>query len=99
MTAIIIDIGTLIVRAPDICGNRPRIAGTRLTVGRIATLWKQGLDAEQIWNEYPHLKLEQIYAALAYYHANKGEIEAILDNDDADYERLMALHYSQQESE
>jgi uncharacterized protein (DUF433 family) len=69
MTAAIVDIGTLIVRDPDICGNRPRIAGTRITVGRMATLWKQGLNAEQVQDEYPHLKLEQIYAALAYYLA------------------------------
>ncbi|MEE3719822.1 DUF433 domain-containing protein [Tumidithrix elongata RA019] len=33
MTVTIVDIGTPIVRDPDICGNRPRIAGTRMTVG------------------------------------------------------------------
>jgi uncharacterized protein (DUF433 family) len=98
MTTNIVDIGTLIVRDPDICGDRPRIAGTRMTVGWVGTLWKQGLDGEQILHEYPHLKLEQIYAALAYYHANKEEIEAILAKDDEEYERLMKLHYSQQES-
>lgn len=91
MTATIIDIGTLIVRSPEICGNRPRIAGTRMTVGRIATLWQQGLNAEQIQDEYPHLKLEQIYAALAYYHANKAEIEALLAKDLADYEKYRQM--------
>ncbi|MFN4856600.1 MAG: DUF433 domain-containing protein, partial [Pseudanabaena sp.] len=34
MTATIFNIGTLIVCDPDICGNRPRIANTRITVGR-----------------------------------------------------------------
>ena len=86
MTLTIVDIGTLIVCSPDICGNRPRIARTRITVGRIATLWQQGLNAEQIQDEYPHLKLEQIYAALAYYHANKAEIDASLAKDLMDYE-------------
>jgi hypothetical protein len=42
-----IDIGTLIACDADICGDRPRIAGTRITVGRIATLWKQGLTPER----------------------------------------------------
>ena len=51
MTATVIDIGTLIISSPETCGNRPRIAGTRITVGRIATLWKQGLNAEAIQNE------------------------------------------------
>ena len=39
----VIEIGKLIERSPETCGNRPRIAGTRITVGRIATLWKQGV--------------------------------------------------------
>jgi uncharacterized protein (DUF433 family) len=94
MTTTITNIGTLIVRSPETCGNRPRIAGTRITVGRIAALWKQGIDAEEIQNEYPHLELAKIYAALAYYHANREEIEQLLVQDQADYERYSQL-YSQ----
>lgn len=33
--ATVVDIGTLIVRTPDIRGGRPRIAGTGVTVRRI----------------------------------------------------------------
>jgi hypothetical protein len=33
----VIEIGKLIERSSETCGNRPRIAGTRITVGRIAT--------------------------------------------------------------
>lgn len=97
MTATMVDIGTLIVRSPDICGNRPRIAKTRMTVGRIATLWQQGLNAEQIQDEYPHLKLEQIYAALAYYHANKPEIDESLTKDLMDYENYRKVFSQKQE--
>jgi uncharacterized protein (DUF433 family) len=96
MTATIVDIGMLIVRSPEMCGDRPRIVGTRITVGQLATLWKQGLSAEQIQYEYPHLKLDQIYAGLAYYHANKEEIEAILAKDIADYEKYQEI-YSQKQ--
>jgi hypothetical protein len=64
---------------------------------RIA-LWKQGLNAEQIQHEYPHLKLEQIYAALAYYHANKEEIEALSAKDLADYDKYRQL-FSQKQTE
>ena len=42
MTAII-DIGTLIVRTPETCGNRPRIGGTRVSVQRIVVWHKRGL--------------------------------------------------------
>jgi uncharacterized protein (DUF433 family) len=97
MPTTIVDIGTLIIRTPDVCGDRPRIADTSVTVGRIATLWKSGQNAEEIAREIEHLSLAQVYAALTYYHANREEIDQILARDDADYERLMALHYSDKE--
>jgi uncharacterized protein (DUF433 family) len=96
MTAV--DIGTLIIRSPEICGNRPRIAGTRMTVGRIATLWQQGLSTENIQSEYPHLKLAQIYAALAYYHANRDAIDQALAQDQADYEQCSQMYSQPKES-
>ena len=60
------------------CGGRIRIDGTRITVSRIATLYRLGLTAEEIATTYSHLSLGQVYAALAYYHANLAEIEAEL---------------------
>jgi uncharacterized protein (DUF433 family) len=84
----ITDIGTLIVRTPDTCGNRPRIVGTRVSVQRIAAWYKMGLNAEEIANRIGHLTLAQVYAALAYYHANKDEIEAYLAAEAAEYNRL-----------
>ena len=92
MTATIIDIGTLIVRDPEICGNRPRITGTRITVGRIATLWKQGLTPEEIAENWGYLRMAQVYAALTYYHANRAEIEQVLQQDREDYDRLYTEH-------
>ncbi len=92
MAATIFDIGTLIVRSPDICGDRPRIAGTRITVGRIATLWKQGLTPEEIADNWGYLSMAQVYAALTYYHANREEIEQSLKRDREDYDQLYAEH-------
>lgn len=71
-----VDIGTLIVRTPGTCGGRPRIAGTRMSVRSIAIDYKAGMTPEKIAEEFPHLTLAQIYAGLAYYHANKDEVEA-----------------------
>ena len=73
MTAII-DIGTLNVRTPETCGNRPRIGGTRVSVQRIVVWHKRGLTPEEIRNRFGHLNLAQIHAALAYYYANQDEI-------------------------
>jgi uncharacterized protein (DUF433 family) len=72
----LMDIGTLIVRSDDIRGGRPRIAGTGVTVRRIAEWYKLGLTPREIADRLEHLTLAQVYAALTYYHANQSEIEA-----------------------
>lgn len=79
---------TMLVRSPEVCGGRLRIDGTRITVERIATLYKQGQSAEDIARTYPHLSLSQVYAALAYYHANREEVEAALAAADTQYDEL-----------
>jgi uncharacterized protein (DUF433 family) len=71
-----IDIGTLIVQTPEICGGRPRIAGTRITVQNVAIDFNAGMQAEAIVSERTHLTQAQVYAALAYYYANKETIDA-----------------------
>ena len=83
-----VDVGTLIVRTPEIRGGRPRIAGTGITVQRIVGWYKLGLSAEEIANQIPHLTLAQVYAAMAYYHANRDEIEQALAMEDAEAEQL-----------
>ncbi|MBF2016738.1 MAG: DUF433 domain-containing protein [Rivularia sp. T60_A2020_040] len=82
------DIGTLIVRTSGICGGRPSIAETRISVQRIAAWYKIGLNAEEIVERMGNVSLAQVYAALTYYHANKEEIEAYIAAEKTDYERL-----------
>jgi len=85
-----VNIGTFISSYPKIHEGCPIIAGTGVTVRRIAADYKMGLSAEEIVKEIPHLTLAQIYAALAYYHANQAEIEADLAFQEAEAERLEA---------
>jgi uncharacterized protein (DUF433 family) len=84
------DIGQFIVSSPDIRRGRPRIAGTGVTVQRIVSWYKLGLSPEEIADEVGHLSLAQVYAALAYYHANREQIEAALAADEAEAEALEA---------
>jgi uncharacterized protein (DUF433 family) len=84
----IADIGTLIVTDSTIRSGRPRIAGTGVTVARIVSWYKLGLNPEEIADEFGHLSLAQVYAALAYYHSNQNDIEADLANDDREGARL-----------
>lgn len=85
------EIGTMIDRNPHIRGGRPKIAGTGLTVRRIVGWYKIGMSPEEIALEYSHLKLAQVHAALAYYHANRDEIEVEIAQDEAS-----AVHWERQ---
>ena len=91
--ATVTDIGTLIVQTPGVRGARPHVAGTGVTVRRIVGLYKAGLSSEEIADEFGHLSLAQVYAALAYYHANRDEIEADLAAEETEAERLEQEHY------
>lgn len=83
-----VEIGSLIDRDPKIRGGRPKIAGTGVTVMRIAGWYKMGQTPEEIAEGYGHLNLAQVHAALAYYHANAEEIEADLAEEEALAEQL-----------
>jgi uncharacterized protein (DUF433 family) len=77
----VVEIGTLIVQTPEVCGGRPRIAGTGVSVRRVAGWYRMGLEPEEIADELGHLTLAQVHAALAYYHANRAAIDADLAAD------------------
>jgi uncharacterized protein (DUF433 family) len=82
------DIGNLISQTPDICGGRARIAGTGVSVRRIVLWDREGLTPEEIINQIPHLTLAQVYAALAYYHANRDQLDVEIAAEDVDSGRL-----------
>lgn len=71
-----------ISKTPGLCGGRACIAGHRIRVMDIVALhdhWKQ--TPAEITAAYPGITLADVYAALAYYHDNRDEIEA--DFEDA----------------
>lgn len=83
-----VDIGTLITRVPHLRGGRPIIAGTGVSVRRIALLHKSGNTPQEIADNWGYLSLAQVYAALTYYYANRDEIEADLAAEAVEAERL-----------
>lgn len=82
------EIGSVISRRPEIRGGRPCIAGTGVSVRRIAQWHNMGLIPEEIVGKLRHLSLAQVHAALAYYFANKAEIDADLEAEDREAEAL-----------
>jgi uncharacterized protein (DUF433 family) len=87
-----IDIGTLITTTPGLHGGCPHIVGKGITVRRIVTWYKRGLNAEEICDRIGTTTLAEIYAALAYYHANTEAIEADIADEKAAADRLEQLH-------
>jgi uncharacterized protein (DUF433 family) len=87
-TQAVVEIGDLVTRSPGICGGRPRIRGTSVSVHRIVGWYKLGLGAEAIARKIGHRALRDVSTALAYYHANAEEIERLLAEEAEDYERL-----------
>lgn len=66
----------LISTDPRVRNGRPCIAGTSVEVAVLAIAKVvHGLSPEEIAADY-ELSLPQVYAALAYYYANKKEIDA-----------------------
>jgi len=92
-----IEIGSLIARAPGIKNGSPHIVGTGVLVRTIAGLYQQGLLPEEIASEFGHLNLAQVYAALAYYHANREAMDAEITEEEVEAARLEHEHCSKLE--
>jgi uncharacterized protein (DUF433 family) len=86
------EIGSLISRRPEIRCGRPCVAGTGVSVRRIAQWHNMGLIPEEIVRKFGHLSLAQVHAALAYYYANQAEIDADLEAEAQETEALEAQH-------
>ena len=50
----------------DILAGKPIIKGTRISVELILELLSSGMSVQDIIKEYPHLKKEDVLAALSY---------------------------------
>jgi uncharacterized protein (DUF433 family) len=93
--ATVTDIGSLISRRAEIRGGRPCIAGTGVSVRRIAQWYNMGRIPEEIVREISHLSLAQVHAALAYYHANREEIDSDLEAEAREADALEEKYRSQ----
>jgi uncharacterized protein (DUF433 family) len=59
------------------------IEGTRISLDSIVYACRQGLSPESIVQFFPLLTLEQVYGAIAFYLANRAEIDAHLATEEA----------------
>ena len=73
-----------IVKTPGVCGGAARVAGTRLPVWMLISQLLAGAGVEELLDGYDHLGLSraQVYAALAYYYDNQGEVDAAIGENE-----------------
>lgn len=74
---------------PGVCGGKPRIRGTRIKISLVALLHvHQGRSVDEILEDYPHLSLAQVHAALSYYFDHREAIEQQLREEEDTARRL-----------
>ena len=65
-----------------ISGGQPVIRNTRIKVLDIAIRYElMGMSADSIIDEYPYLRLEQVYDALSYYYEHKDMFDSKFRED------------------
>jgi uncharacterized protein (DUF433 family) len=63
------------IRPSSVVGPKAYIAGTRISVENVYVCHElQGMTADEIVAAYPHLRLAQVHAALAYFFERPEEI-------------------------
>ena len=83
-----VELDSLLTHSLAVRHDRVRIAGTGITVHRVAVLSNLGHSPEEIVRKYKHLTLAGVHAALAYYHANREQVDAEIEADRDEAARL-----------
>jgi uncharacterized protein (DUF433 family) len=83
---------SLLVRKPGYRNGWPCLKGTGITVHNVAVRHLQGASVEDMCAANPDLDPSLFHAALAYYFANRQQIEDDLD-EEARYGAELAARY------
>lgn len=64
------------------------IEGTRISLDSVVYAFGKGLSPESIVQSFPLLTLEQVYGAIAFYLANRAQIDAYLRAEEAAFDAM-----------
>lgn len=84
-----------IVKTPETCGGRARIAGQRIRVQDIV-IWSEhrGMTPDEIVSHFPSITLADVHIALADYFDHVQEIQQEIRADQAYAEEMRQRHPS-----
>ena len=77
-------VGQRIVRDQQIHGGEPTIKGTRVPVRSIVLTYRYYGDVARVRRAYPRVDREAVEQALAFYKANKEEIDRYIAESDSE---------------
>lgn len=64
------------------------VIGTRVSLDSVVYAFRKGLLPESIAQSYPLLDLEKVYGAIAFYLANRQDIDAYLTAEEKAFEAM-----------
>jgi uncharacterized protein (DUF433 family) len=64
------------------------IQDTRISLDSVVYAFQQGVSPESIVQSFPLLTLEQVYGAIAFYLANRNDIDAYLASEEAAFDSM-----------
>ena len=69
-----------------------RVGGTRVRLDTVIYAYNQGDTPEEIIEQYPSLKLADVYAVISYYLQNRTEVEEYLRLRGKEQERVRQMN-------
>ncbi|MBD2770883.1 DUF433 domain-containing protein [Iningainema tapete] len=72
----------------EYCNSGYWIANTRISLDSIVYAFRNGISPESIVQSFPLLTLEQVYGAIAFYLANRNEIDAYLAAEEEEFDAM-----------
>lgn len=89
----ITDVASLLYLKPSASGGRLCVAESGVSVRTVFCLYNEGRSPEQIFEDYDGtIPLPGVYAAIAYYLANKARLDAELEADNREFDELKEFY-------
>lgn len=65
-----------------------RVGQTKVSLDSVVISYLNGCSPETIQDDFPVLSLEEVYGAIAFYLANRKEVDEYLERQDRLFEKL-----------
>ncbi|HAK97408.1 MAG TPA: hypothetical protein DCM87_21080 [Planctomycetes bacterium] len=69
-------------------GGAVRVGETRVSLLSVLAAFQRGATPEQVVHSFPTLRLQDVYAVISYYLANRAELDAWIAEERLEFERV-----------